>query len=175
MRKVLFALVATALFLQGCEGPVGPPGRDGLNGEDGLIGEVFEVSGVNFTAGNSYRVFYDFDPAIYESDKVIGFIHEGEDNLGDDIWEPLPQTFFNGGNTFVYTLDFTRTGFSFFLAGNSNLANVPVAARTNRIFRVVVIPAAFVRTVNTNSFKDVSAKLGLSDKDVVKITPQIEM
>jgi hypothetical protein len=167
MRKLAWMLICSSLFFQACEGPVGPQGPPG---EDGLIGEVHEVK-ASFTAANQYAADFDLNPAIPASDKIIGFILEGEDNFGNDNWEPLPQTFFYNGGTFVYTFNFSRTGFTIFLDGTTSLANLPANKRTDRIFRFVIIPAALVNKVNT---KDMNAVLQAIKVDKAQIQSHLE-
>lgn len=162
MKKLFFALLTTPFFLLSCEGPSGPPGPAGA---DGLIGEVHEVT-ATFTSANDFAVDFDFNPAIVASDKVVGFILEGEDNQGNDNWEPLPQTFFENGNTYVYTFNFSRTGFTLFLDGNANLASVPSGKRTNRVFRMMIVPAALVGKVDLTSMKDIMAKMRVAESDI---------
>lgn len=167
MKKIFLAFLATsALFLQGCQGPAG---RDGIDGKDGvnILGEVLEIDGT-FNAANNYRVDYDLNPYIEEGDKIVGFILEGEDNLGNDNWEPLPQTLFENGNTFLFSFNFSRAGFTLFLDGNAPLSQFPAAKRTNRWFRILIIPADLVGTVNTNSMSDIMGKLNKGEKDVIK-------
>lgn len=163
MKKTLFALITTAFFLQGCEGPVGPQGPAGA---DGLLGEVHEVK-ATFTASNNFAVDFDFEGfPIEESDKIVGFILEGEDNQGNDNWEPLPQTFFDNGNTYVYTFNFSRTGFTLFLDGNANPGLLSTSKRTDRYFRLMIVPGWLVGKVDLNSMQDIMAKMGVSEADI---------
>lgn len=162
MKKLVCLFVASAFMFQACEGPAGPPGPAG---EDGLIGEVLEVK-ASFTTANKFAADFDINPAIPESDKLIGFILEGEDNQGNDNWEPLPQTFFDNGGTYVYTFNFSKTGFTLFMDGTGNLANIPVAKRTDRIFRMVIIPAAIYNTVNTSDMKAVLAAMRVNEAEI---------
>lgn len=162
MKKLFFALVTATFFLQACEGPVGPPGPAGA---DGLIGEVHEVT-ATFTSANNYAADFDFSPAIPGSDKVVGFILEGEDNQGNDNWEPLPQTFFDNGSTYVYTFNFSRTGFTLFLDGNANPGLISSAKRTNRVFRMLIVPAALLGKVDLNNMQDIMAKIGATEADI---------
>lgn len=162
MKKLFFALVAATFFLQACEGPAGPPGPAGPT----IVGEVHEVQ-ASFTSANNYGVDFDFKgKPLAQGDKVVGFILEGEDNQGNDNWEPLPQTFFDKGNTFVYTFNFSITGFTIFLDGNANLSTIASEKRTNRVFRMLIVPADVVNKVNLNSMKDVMAKIGVKESDV---------
>lgn len=163
MKKLFFALVTATFFLQACEGPAGPPGPAGA---DGLIGEVHEVQ-ATFTSANNYGVDFDFKGnPLAQGDKVVGFILEGEDNQGNDNWEPLPQTFFDKGNTFVYTFNFSITGFTIFLDGNASPGTLASEKRTNRIFRMLIVPANLVNKVNLNDMRDIMSKIGVTESDI---------
>lgn len=163
MKKLFFALAASTFFLQGCEGPVGPPGPAGA---DGLIGEVHEVS-ATFNSANNFAVDFDFQgQPIEASDKIVGFILEGEDNQGNDNWEPLPQTFFDNGNTYVYTFNFSRTGFTLFLDGNANPGLLASSKRSDRVFRMMIVPAWLVGKVDLNNMQDIMAKMGATESDI---------
>lgn len=162
MKKLVCLFVASAFMFQACEGPAGPPGPAGA---DGLIGEVFEEQ-ITFTANNNYAADFNFNIPLPDTDKLIGFIRDGEDNQGNDNWEPLPQTLFYNGGTFIFTYNFSRTGFTVFIDGNENLSNIPVAKRTNQIFRFVIIPAAMAAKLNTADYNAVMAALKIDDTQI---------
>lgn len=167
MKKVFLAFLATsALFLQGCEGPAG---RDGIDGQP-IYGEVLEIDGT-FNDSNGYKVDYDLTPAIGKDDKIVGFILEGEDNLGNDNWEPLPQTLFENGNSYLFSFNFSTAGFTLFLDGNAPLNQFPVAKRTNRWFRILIIPANLVGVVDPNNMKDIMGKLNINESDIKRDIP----
>ena len=73
MRKLVYILlIAAAMIVGACEGPVGPMGPEGPAGGD-FIGTTFEFTG-NFTAANGYELLFNFrdngfDP--YESDVIL--------------------------------------------------------------------------------------------------------
>lgn len=165
MKTIFFALIASVFFLSSCEGPQGVPGRDGIDGEDGLIGEVFEVE-ASFTSSNNYEAIFDFDPPIYTSDKVLGYILMGADEFGSDLWEPLPQTLLVNQSIYQFYYDFSANSFAIYFTGNASLESFPLAERTNRVFRFLVVPAALVGKVNESNINDVMAKIGVNEKDV---------
>lgn len=163
MKKLFFALIAGTFFLQACEGPAGPPGPAGT---DGLRGEVHDVQ-ATFNAANKYGADFDFKgKPLGQGDKVVGFILEGKDNQGNENWEPLPQTFFDKGNTFVYTFNFSITGFTIFLDGNADPGTLASDKRTNRIFRMMIVPGKLVNKVNLKDMKDIMAKIGVQESDI---------
>lgn len=167
MKKLFLAILASsALFLQGCEGPVGPMGPAGEPGQT-IYGEVIEIEGT-FNETNGYKVDYDLKPVLEPGDKIVGFILEGEDNLGNDNWEPLPQTLFVNGNTYLFSFNFSKAGFTLFMDGNAPLNQFPSEKRTKRWFRVLIIPADLVGKVNEHSMNDIMGKLQIGENDIKK-------
>lgn len=167
MKKIFLALLASsALFLQGCEGPVGPQGPPGES--INIVGEVFEVD-ATFNAGNEFRTFYDFSKSIEISDVLLVYILEGSDN-GNDIWEKIPTVrFLANGGLVQYAYDFTINDFSIFMEGNVNLNTLPSNMTQNKVFRVVVVPADFAKTVNTNDINAVMKGANISKDDIVML------
>ncbi len=162
MKKLVWMFVASAFMFQACEGPSGPPGPAGA---DGLIGEVLEVQ-TSFTAANNYSADFNIDPPMYDTDKLIGFIRENADNEGNDNWEPLPMTFFVNSGTYLFTYNFSKTGFTIFMDGSGNLANIPASKRIDRIFRFVIIPAAMASKLNTSDYNAVMSALNLNESHI---------
>lgn len=171
--KVFMMLGLVAIF--SCEGPPGPPGLDGLDGIT-ILGEVFEVENVNFNSANGFRSdYYEFNPPIEPSDKLLAFILWDVDN-GTDVWRALPQVNFQfSAGIFSYNYDFTRFDFSFFMEGNFNLSSLPAEFTTNQVFRVVVLPADFASVnarVNFDDYDSVMALLGKTDADIIRLQPK---
>ena len=176
MKKTIIAIIAASTLFFGCDGTQGPPGPEGPQGADGLLGEVFEVDNVSFTNGNDYTANFDFNPAIYKDDKVVAYVLSGVDDKGDDNWEPLPQTIFFNGNTFLFTFDFSKNGFSLYLDANVSPELLPIERRTKKVFRILVIPAELVNKVNTKDINDVMAKMGVTENSVLELnTPVISL
>ncbi|AFL82898.1 hypothetical protein Belba_0231 [Belliella baltica DSM 15883] len=176
LMKVLLVLGLGTFFA--CEGPPGPPGLDGRDGLDGIniLGEVFEEENINFNAANGFRSdFYEFNPPMEPSDKLLAFILWDVVD-GTDVWRALPQTNFDfQEGIFSYTYYFTRFGFSFAMEGNFNLGILPPEYTSNQIFRVVIFPADFASSnarVNLDDYDAVMEMLNKSESDVVKLQPK---
>lgn len=154
MKNILLflALSSTVLF-SSCEGDPGPPGQDG-----GLVyAQVFEatVNSYQYNAGNNtlYSSFYSFPFEVYESDVVLAYRYEGQDDIGNgetaDVWTQLPQSvFYNDGtgDFFQYNFNHTFIDVQFTIEGNFDLNNIAPEDATNQIFRIAVVPAEFAKT-----------------------------
>jgi len=159
MRKLTnILLIAIALLIGACEGPVGPigpPGEDGYN----FLGTTFEFTG-NFTSLNDYQLVFNFldngfDP--YYSDVVLAYVLWDYD--GYDYWRPLPQTeYFDTGAILKYDYDFKAdydndrlVDMSVFLGGDVVFSSLPSAYTQNQTFRIVVVPSDFMSMANVDA------------------------
>jgi len=154
MKKLTSILmIATALFLGACEGPVGPPGMDG----DSFIGTVFEVQG-DFTPENNYLIYdtYPSNVVVYDTDVVLVYIL-WEDANGMDVWRLMPQTVVLPEGVIQYNFDYTYADFQIFLEFTIPADQLLPAETDNQIFRVVVLPADFAakKEVDINDFNSV--------------------
>lgn len=129
----------------------GPRGAEGPAGLDGLIGTVFEVQ-VDFTSSNDFKFLAPFpsDLEVFESDVVAAYVLKTVDE-GVDIWEPLPQTIFYNNNILLYGFDHSYKDINFFIDGTMDLGMLPATFTDGYTFRVVIIPAAYAKTINLNS------------------------
>ncbi len=162
----LILLIATALFLGACEGPIGPPGANG----EVIVGTTFEFTG-NFTNSNDYQLVFNFldngfDP--YYSDVILTYILWNYDGI--DYWRPLPQTeYFDTGAILQYNFDFTADydndriiDMSVFLGGDVIFSSLPSEYTQNQTFRVVVVPSDFLSASNIDT-NDLNAILSSPD------------
>ncbi len=172
MKKIFLALVTvSALFLQSCEGPIGPPGPAGIDGGS-ILGQAFEAE-LTFNASNQFSGVFNYPTtvgdkgAILESDVILVYLLERvQNNL--DVWEKIPMPRYFGNGVYHYGFDFTTVDFSIFMEGNFNLSTLPSNATTNKIFRVVVVPADFAKTVDTNDINAVLKGAGIAKEDIVQ-------
>lgn len=154
MKKFsLLSILALAVIMASCEGPVGPPGPPGFDGLDGLdginiLGKVLEIEGT-FNADNEYALFYEFPQTVevFESDIVLVYIlwDQAEDSNGEfvDIWRLLPQTRLLNQGILQYNFDHTFFDVSIFLEGDFDFSTLGPADTDNQIFRVAIMPAEF--------------------------------
>ncbi len=153
MRKLTnILLIATALLIGACEGPVGPigpPGQDGIN----ILGSVFEIQG-DFTPDNSYTLYttYPSNLEVYESDVVLVYIL-WETADGMDVWRLMPQTVVLGNEGVIqYNYDYTYADVQIFLEFTIPEANLLPAETDNQVFRIAVVPADFVAKNDVSEF-----------------------
>ncbi|MCK3683550.1 hypothetical protein [Maribellus sp. YY47] len=158
-------LLAAALIISACEGPVGPPG---LPGEDGynFIGTVFEMENIDFNSGNGYSVIEDFpsNVTVYNSDVVLVYILWEQDN-GLDVWRLMPQTVVLDEGVIQYNYDYTLENVRVFLEFTIPEEQLQAGETDNQIFRVAILPAEFA------SRKDVD----INDINTVINAPNIQM
>ncbi|HPF10249.1 MAG TPA: hypothetical protein PKW08_03830 [Flavobacteriaceae bacterium] len=139
--KKLFALsLITILSLTACEGPEGPQGPPGIN----ILGQVFEVT-INLNSSNNFQRIVTIPSSIevYESDVILVYRWEGSFN-GDDIWTPLPVTYFTeDGGTFLYAFNHTFYDLEFFLDANFDQTVLGPEWTNDQSFRIAIVPAEF--------------------------------
>jgi hypothetical protein len=138
--------------------------------DNDTIGEVFEYTNVNFLP-NDYTVVLEYPHSIFTSDMVLVYRLSGSFQ-GEDIWKPLPETYFFGDGTLDlrYDFDFTRFDAQVYMEG-FDLAGVSSSYRLNQILRVVVIPAAFGKnsTVNLNDYNAVVSAFNIDESKIIKV------
>ncbi|OCB78420.1 hypothetical protein [Flavobacterium crassostreae] len=169
MKKIITLLsVIGLLVLSGCTGPQGPAGFDGLNGTNGLTSQAFEAT-VSFNGNNNYTKSLFFDSPLYSSDVVLVY-HLYKVVNGTDVWRPVPQTYYlDNGDEVDYNFDFTTKAVTIFMGANFNLNLIPSGWTQNQTFRVVMVPAYFAASVNTNNYLAVMAALNKTDSEITKV------
>jgi len=190
MKNISTLLICAFLALTSCgtdsvEGPPGPPGPEGPSGVNGFIGTAIDITG-DFTAENDYTlsvIFDDLDVEVFESDAVLVYLKVG--NSGTDangipieIFTPIPQTYFEVDKTIQYNFNYTFEDVLIFLDGinsNGTLLNFGALSpdyRINKKFRIIVLPAAFAQTKQSNldltDMKAVMKALNMQESDVIK-------
>jgi hypothetical protein len=171
---LLFLALASTVVFTSCEGDPGPPGQDG-----GLVyAQVFEVNvnSYQYHAANNtlFSSFYGYPFTVYESDVVLAYRYEGQDDIGNgetaDIWTQLPQNIFYNdgtGDFFQYNFNNTFVDVQFTIEGNFDLTNIDPIHDTNQIFRIAVVPAEFAKT--NPSMEDVLEVMRTNDNLIEKI------
>lgn len=176
MRKLTnILLIATALLVGACEGPVGPigpPGEDGIN----ILGSVFEIQG-DFTPGNNYTLYttYPGSLEVYESDVVLVYIlWETADGL--DVWRLMPQTVVLGNEGVIqYNYDYTYADVQIFLEFTIPEDDLRPAETDNQIFRIAVLPADFVAKNDVSEFSAIQNAPNLELKTFDSIDMNINL
>lgn len=162
-------LLAAALLIAACEGPVGPIGPPGIPGEDGdsFLGTVFEMENINFTSSNGYSVIKNFpsNVEIYEDDVVLVYMLWEQDN-GLDVWRLMPQTVFiddeNLKGEIQYNFDYTLENVRVFLEFTIPENELRPAETDNQVFKVAIIPALFASQKNVD-ISDINSVINASN------------
>ncbi|MEO0046645.1 MAG: hypothetical protein RL705_1836 [Bacteroidota bacterium] len=162
-RFTLILAFIGMITLQSCT--VNDTNNDGIDND--TISEVFEYTNVNFFP-NDYSVVLTYPHTILSSDMVLVYRLSGTFQ-GEDVWKPLPETYFFGDGTLDlrYDFDFTRFDAQVNMEG-FDLAGVSSSYRLNQVFRVLVIPAYFGKNNNVD-FKDYNAVVKAFNIDESKI------
>jgi hypothetical protein len=172
MKKIITLLAVIGMFgFQGCTGPEGPPGIPGQDGQDGLLGGVIEITNVSFTSANNFSIVKNFTP-IFDSDMVLVYRLSGVSN-GVDIWSLVPETHYfpDGTLDFNYDFEFTKSSVNIFMVGN-NLVTVSDEFRIGQVFRIVIIPADFINSIDKNNYNAVIGALNIDESQIQKIDIQ---
>ncbi|SDS48921.1 hypothetical protein SAMN04515667_2290 [Formosa sp. Hel1_31_208] len=158
-----FILVVTALFMVSCEGEPGPPGPAGPPGGL-LVSSAFEIE-IDFNAQNNYSFIESYGFTVFPSDVTLVYILW--DTLdGQDIWRLLPQSVEFDDGTLIYNYDFTQIDVSFFLDGTTNFDALGPEWTQNQVFRVVVIPADNVDSIDVSNLNIVMQSNGIENFNV---------
>lgn len=140
------SLILAALFFISCEGPAGPPGEDGLPGP---VGQAFELEGVDFNESNNYSQLFDIptDIEVLDTDIVAVYLLWAiEEGTGNDVWQPLPVSYFFEDGELQYGFDHTWESVQLFLTGDTDLSTVDDEYTQNQVFRVAILPVDYVQT-----------------------------
>ncbi len=160
MKKIAVLFVSVALFWS-CDGPQGPPGYDGKDGEI-IASNAFEIE-VDFNNANTYQHTENYGFDVYPTDVTLVYILWETDN-DTDVWRQLPQQVtFDDDSNLLYNFDFTQTNVRFFLEGTTDLNTLNTEWTSGQVFRVVVVPADNVGSLDTNNFNNLVKTLKLTD------------
>lgn len=186
MKKLTSILIiAMAMIIAACEGPVGPVGPPGEPG--GLeYATIYEIEG-DFTENNDHRLGFVFpDGGIYSTDVVLVYIlWEVADGL--DVWRLLPQTvvlkdlqFLGETDVLLYNFDYTYEDVQIFLEFTFPPEYLLPDETDNQIFRIAVVPADFLakETVDATDISTIleapNLELNMVPKIDMTITPSLD-
>jgi hypothetical protein len=164
MKKIFFLFtIFIALGITSCEGPPGLPGIDAE------ITSIYEITKVDFVLNNNFGIKYTFPKPNYTSDIILVYRLSGIDN-GKDVWKLLPETYYfnNGTRNFGYNFDFTSRDIDIYLEGN-DLQTVETKYRLNQIFRIAVVPANVINSIDRNNYNAVMSTLKIKENQIEKI------
>lgn len=154
MKKIFLLLSIVSVF-----------GLTSCNNDDDVdydtYPEVFETNpAVNFLpdADNIYSVTVPLNPKIYPSDVVLVYRLAGTNNLGNDIWEPIPTDYDLDQGTLKYYFDFSQDDVVIYLVSSFDPAIRPDFSR-NQIFRIALVPGYVAQNVDTNNYDAVMSAI----------------
>ena len=160
MKKITLILAFIGMItLQSCSS----------NDNTDTISEVFEYTNVNFLP-NDYSVVLTYPHSILNSDMVLVYRLSGSFQ-GEDVWKPLPETYFfdDGTLDLRYDYDFTRFDSELHLEG-FDLAGVNDGYKINQIFRVVTVPGYLNKNkVDFKDYKAVIKAYNIKESNVIKV------
>ena len=138
--------------------------------DNDTISEVFEYTNVDFLP-NDYSVVLTYPHSILNSDMVLVYRLSGSFQ-GEDVWKPLPETYYfdDGTLDLRYDFDFTRFDSEVHLEG-FDLAGVSDAYKSNQIFRVVIVPGYFgnKNKMDFNDYKAVVKALHIDESKIIRV------
>lgn len=174
MKKLLITLatVLSVVFLNSCRGPQVIP--EGIPGPEGPAGGLEYATAIeivtDFTPANNFRLEEPFGFEVFPADVPLIFIRWEQSGNGTDIWRPLPQTAYLDAGILSYNFDFTTDDFAIFLEGTfNNFADAGPDYLNNQIFRVVMVPAAFLETARAKkmTYDNITKELGITEQSFV--------
>jgi hypothetical protein len=175
MKKLLLFAAALVVGFTSCRGPAGfdgPQGPQGPVGQDGglVYASAIELIG-DFTIANNFQIVEPFGFDVFPADVTLVYIKWDELDDGTELWRQLPQSAYLSKGILTYNFDFTTSDFSLFLDGTvADFATVDPVYLNDQIFRIVVVPAEFLKSgrVASKSYDDVTAAFGIKESDFIK-------
>ncbi|HEA30591.1 MAG TPA: hypothetical protein ENH91_11445 [Leeuwenhoekiella sp.] len=163
MKKIFGLLGIFALVLTGCSGN---DGRDGLDGQDAPLPNVFEENVTyeyNQVDNNWVSETLGYDGTV-NGDIFLVYL-----NVGNDVYSPMPISFFDEQGTFQYEFNHNASSVQLTIEGDNDLSTLPASRTDNILVRVAIIPAALSEDFSTedlSNFNTVMSKLNLSESDI---------
>ena len=143
MKKIFLLLsIVSVLGLTSC-------GSDDI-GPD-TYPEVFEVDNVNFIESGDFQALIPLEPKIYSTDVVLVYRLAGTNQLGNDIWEPIPTTYNLPQGQLDYNFDFSQDDVVIYLDAEFD----PMLRQDfslNQVFRIVLVPGWMSKDLNTKDY-----------------------
>ncbi|WP_031426077.1 hypothetical protein [Flavimarina sp. Hel_I_48] len=163
MKKIFGLIGIFALVLTGCSGE---DGRDGLDGLDAPLPNVFEENityEYNATDNNWVSEILGYEGTV-NGDIFLVYL-----NVGDNVYSPMPISFFDEEGTFQYEFNHNASSVQLTIEGDNDLSNLSADRTNNKLIRVAIIPAALSEDFSTEELSDFNAvlsKLNLSETDI---------
>jgi hypothetical protein len=163
MKKIFGLIGIFAVVLTGCSGS---DGRDGLDGQSAELPNVFEETVTyeyNQVDNNWVSETLGYDGTV-NGDIFLVYL-----NIGNEVYSPMPISFFDEEGTFQYEFNHNASSVQLTIEGNNDLSNLSANRTDNKLIRVAIIPAALAQDFSTedlSNFNTVMSKLNLSESDI---------
>ncbi len=163
MKKIFGLIGIFAVVLTGCSGS---DGRDGVDGQNAELPNVFEETVTyeyNQVDNNWVSETLGYDGTV-NGDIFLVYL-----NIGNEVYSPMPISFFDEEGTFQYEFNHNASSVQLTIEGNNDLSNLSANRTDNKLIRVAIIPAALAQDFSTedlSNFNTVMSKLNLSESDI---------
>ncbi|MCO6146622.1 hypothetical protein [Flavobacterium sp. NRK1] len=151
MKKIFLLLSIVGVF-----------GLTGCSNDDDVdydtYPEIFEVDNVNFTQSGDYQILVPLNPKILSTDVVLVYRLSGANDLGNDIWEPIPTSYDLPEGSLKYFFDFSQDDVVIYLDADFD----PILRQDfslNQIFRIVLVPGYVAENLDNNDFDTVMSAI----------------
>jgi hypothetical protein len=152
MKKIFLLLSIVSIFgLTACS-------NDDDRVDHDTFPETFETKPVNFTAAGEYSVTVPLIPKILASDVVLVYRLSGVNNLGNDVWQPLPAFYDVPQGSLNYSFDFSQDDVVIYL----NASFDPMLRQDlafNQIFKIALVPGFVAKNLKSNDYDVVMSAL----------------
>ena len=167
MKKFIpfFLIAFFSLFIISCNND------DNNYIDNDTIAEVYEFRNENFTLKDGfYTITKTFNNPLFNGDMVLIFKQDGIIN-GNQIWVPLPKSYYTSDGYLEYTFDFTNNDIQIYADADFSLTNTPYIK--GQTFRILIVPAILGRsansTVDLTDYNSVIKYYNINDKNIKKL------
>lgn len=154
MKKIFLLLSIVSVFgLTACS-------NDDDRVDHDTFPETFETKPITFlenTPGVS-QVVIPLVPKILASDVVLVYRLSGVNNLGNDIWEPIPTSYDLPQGRLNYNFDFSVDDVVVYLNTNFSFSLRPDFT-ASQIFKIALVPGFVAKDLKSNDYNVVMSAL----------------
>lgn len=150
MKKIFLLLSIVSIFgLTACSNDDDHVDRD-------TYPETFETKPITFIESQPgvSEVVVPLVPKILASDVVLVYRLSGVNNLGNDIWEPIPTSYDLTQGRLNFNFDFSQDDVVIYLNTNFSFSLRPDFT-TNQIFKIALVPGFVAKDLKSNDYDTV--------------------